>query len=59
MYSYRDATLFPQAKSWYSGANIPGKKVEPLNWAGGMVPYVEALHNSLENGYQGWHTEKA
>ncbi len=27
-----DATLFPRAKSWYQGANIPGRKVEPLNW---------------------------
>lgn len=27
-----DITLFPQAKSWYQGANIPGRKVEPLNW---------------------------
>jgi cation diffusion facilitator CzcD-associated flavoprotein CzcO len=27
-----DATLFPQAKSWYQGANIPGRKIEPLNW---------------------------
>lgn len=27
-----EATLFPLAKSWYSGANIPGKKVEALNW---------------------------
>lgn len=27
-----DATLFPKAKSWYQGANIPGRKVEPLNW---------------------------
>lgn len=27
-----DITLFPQAKSWYQGSNIPGKKVEPLNW---------------------------
>ena len=25
-------TLFPLAKSWYQGANIPGKRVEPLNW---------------------------
>ena len=32
-----DVTLFPKAKSWYSGANIPGKRVEPLNWAGGML----------------------
>jgi hypothetical protein len=27
-----DETLFPMAKSWYQGANIPGRKVEPLNW---------------------------
>jgi cation diffusion facilitator CzcD-associated flavoprotein CzcO len=27
-----DKSLFPLAKSWYQGANIPGKRVEPLNW---------------------------
>lgn len=27
-----DGTLFPLAKSWYQGSNIPGKRVEPLNW---------------------------
>jgi cation diffusion facilitator CzcD-associated flavoprotein CzcO len=27
-----DITLFPLAKSWYQGSNIPGKRVEPLNW---------------------------
>lgn len=32
MHKEWDATLFPQAKSWYQGANIPGRKVEPLNW---------------------------
>ncbi|KAK0315997.1 hypothetical protein LTR82_012290 [Friedmanniomyces endolithicus] len=53
-----DVTLFPKAKSWYSGANIPGKRVEPLNWAGGMVEYTTSLHGSLENNYQGWHTDK-
>ncbi|KAK6441046.1 hypothetical protein LTR95_002727 [Oleoguttula sp. CCFEE 5521] len=53
-----DITLFPKAKSWYSGANIPGKRVEPLNWAGGMVEYTESLAKSLENNYQGWHTAK-
>ena len=25
-------SLFPLAKSWYQGSNIPGRKVEPLNW---------------------------
>jgi hypothetical protein len=27
-----NATLFPKAKSWYTGSNIPGKKIEGLNW---------------------------
>ena len=27
-----DASLFPLAKSWYQGSNIPGKTIEPLNW---------------------------
>ncbi|EXJ95279.1 hypothetical protein A1O1_00399 [Capronia coronata CBS 617.96] len=49
-----DASLFPLAKSWYQGANIPGRKVEPLNWSGGMVKYVETLNRSLENDMQGW-----
>ncbi|KJY00478.1 cyclopentanone 1,2-monooxygenase like protein [Zymoseptoria brevis] len=53
-----DASLFPQAKSWYQGANIPGRKVEPLNWSGGMVEYVDSLHKSLENDYQGWKIQK-
>ena len=32
MHAAWDVTLFPKAKSWYQGSNIPGKKVEPLNW---------------------------
>ena len=41
------------------GANIPGRKVEPLNWAGGMIEYTAALHKSMDNDYQGWHIVKA
>ncbi|TGO22339.1 hypothetical protein BPAE_0172g00220 [Botrytis paeoniae] len=47
-------SLFPLAKSWYQGANIPGRKVEPLNWAGGMPEYTATLARSNENDYQGW-----
>ncbi|APA06376.1 hypothetical protein sscle_01g011460 [Sclerotinia sclerotiorum 1980 UF-70] len=47
-------SLFPQAKSWYQGANIPGKKVEPLSWLGGMPEYMATLARSNENDYQGW-----
>ncbi|KAI6819026.1 FAD/NAD(P)-binding domain-containing protein [Hortaea werneckii] len=58
MHEKWDCTLFPLAKSWYQGANIPGRRVEPLNWAGGMVDYVESLHKSLDNDYQSWQTNK-
>jgi cation diffusion facilitator CzcD-associated flavoprotein CzcO len=32
-------TLFPKTKSWYMGANIPGKKVELLYYFGGIPRY--------------------
>jgi hypothetical protein len=28
-----NASLFPKAKSWYQGSNIPGKPLEALNWS--------------------------
>lgn len=59
MHEKWNESLFPQAKSWYQGANIPGRKVEPLNWAGGMPEYVASMSRSLENDYQGWKIAKA
>jgi len=53
-----DASLFPLAKSWYQGSNIPGKRIEPLNWAGGMVAYVETLDKSVQNDFQDWIISK-
>jgi cation diffusion facilitator CzcD-associated flavoprotein CzcO len=58
MHEEWDKTLFPLAKSWYQGSNIPGRRVEPLNFAGGLDKYTAALYDSLEDGYQGWHVEK-
>lgn len=54
-----DASLFPQAKSWYQGANIPGRKVEPLNWSGGIPKYIRCMNESRENNWQGWHVKTA
>ncbi|KAF2089523.1 cyclohexanone 1,2-monooxygenase-like protein [Saccharata proteae CBS 121410] len=56
MHDVWNNSLFPQAKSWYQGANIPGKRIEPLNWAGGIPPYIETLYKSNENDFQGWIT---
>jgi len=58
MHEEWDKTLFPLAKSWYQGANIPGRKVEPLNFAGGLDKYCQALYDSLEKDYQGWEVQK-
>ncbi len=51
---YWEDSLFPMAKSWYNGANIPGKKVEPLNYIGGMPKYIAELKESLDHGLQRW-----
>jgi len=40
-------------------ANIPGRKVEPLNWAGGIPKYIRALDESVDNNYQGWYATAA
>ena len=40
-------------------ANIPGRKVEPLNWAGGIPKYIRALDESMDNNYQGWYATAA
>ncbi|KAE8355484.1 hypothetical protein BDV28DRAFT_162908 [Aspergillus coremiiformis] len=47
-----DMTLIPTVDSWYMGANIPGKKREPLNFPGGLVLYEEHCRQALE----GWES---
>jgi len=51
-------TLFPKAKSWYNGSNIPGKKIEGMFWIGGLPQYLEWLKKSSENDHQGWIKQK-
>jgi cyclohexanone monooxygenase len=49
-----DRTLFPQANSWYVGANIPGKPRVFMPYAGGVVPYRRKCEEVAANGYQGF-----
>ncbi|KAF2000009.1 FAD/NAD(P)-binding domain-containing protein [Amniculicola lignicola CBS 123094] len=44
-----DKTLFPKAASWYMGANIPGKRREQLNYAGGIPMYEKECREVLDN----------
>ena len=52
-----DATLFPLAKSWYNGANIPGKKREAYNYVGGVPAYKQEIMDEIKRGYPGFLRE--
>jgi cation diffusion facilitator CzcD-associated flavoprotein CzcO len=47
-------TLFPQADSWFVGANIPGKPREMLSFAGGLATYMAKCNESADRGYEGF-----
>lgn len=49
IYGISDKTLFPLTNSWYMGANIPGKKKEPLNYGGGLAKYEEDCWSVLKD----------
>ena len=49
-----DTTLYPQAASWYMGANVPGKPRVFLPYVGGFPAYVDACDAIVEAGYQGF-----
>jgi len=47
-------TLYPQANSWYMGANIPGKPRLFLPYIGGVGAYREKCDAVAANGYEGF-----
>ena len=53
-----NATVLPQGardtKSWYIGANVEGKKVEPMFYFGGVAPYFASCQKELDNGFPGF-----
>lgn len=52
-----NATLIPEAKSWYNGANIPGKVRETYDYFGGLVRYTQEIKKEVESGYSGFMRE--
>ncbi|ODQ80282.1 hypothetical protein BABINDRAFT_161247 [Babjeviella inositovora NRRL Y-12698] len=46
-----NATLLPTTKSWYMGSNVPGKRVESLNYVSGIPAYVKDIEEAEKNGY--------
>lgn len=49
-----DGTLFPQAASWYMGANIPGKPRIFLPYLGGLGNYTQICRDVAADGYRGF-----
>ncbi|MFT5740638.1 MAG: cyclohexanone monooxygenase [Gammaproteobacteria bacterium] len=47
-------TLYPQAGSWYMGANIPGKPRVFMPYIGGMASYRDICDAIVDKGYQGF-----
>jgi cation diffusion facilitator CzcD-associated flavoprotein CzcO len=49
-----DKTLYPQANSWYTGANIPGKPRVFMPYVGGVGPYRRLCAEIAEKDYEGF-----
>ena len=47
-------TLFPQANSWYMGANVPGKPRVFMPYLGGVGPYRALCEDVAADGYRGF-----
>ena len=49
-----DMTLYPQANSWYLGANVPGKPRVFMPYIGGVGAYRDKCDEVAANGYEGF-----
>jgi cyclohexanone monooxygenase len=47
-------TLYPQANSWYMGANVPGKPRIFMPYIGGVGPYRQICNHVAAKGYEGF-----
>lgn len=47
-------TLYPQAESWYSGSNVPGKPHVFMPYVGGVPAYNRACEEVVAKGYKGF-----
>ena len=54
-----NATLFAKTPSWFFGENVPGKKVAPRMFFGGLSRYRSALADIRSNDFYGYNFGKA
>jgi len=50
-------TLYPQANSWYMGANVPGKARVFMPYVGGLPTYRQRCDDVAARGYAGFEVE--
>ncbi len=57
-----NATVLPQGakdtRSWYVGANVEGKNVEPMFYFGGVAPYFAQCKKEIDEGFPGFTFSK-
>ena len=56
---YGNLTLYPQANSWYMGANVPGKPRVFLPYVGGVDRYRQACDEVVQRCYLGFEQSGA
>ena len=49
-----EQTLYPEANSWYMGANIPGKTRVFMPYVGGLGYYSQIVDDIAAKGYEGF-----
>jgi cation diffusion facilitator CzcD-associated flavoprotein CzcO len=50
-----EGTLYPRAKSWYLGDNVPGKPRVFLAYVAGFSTYADRCEAVAKAGYEGFH----
>ena len=53
-----DETLYPEANSWYMGANVPGKPRVFLPYVGGVGTYRKICEDIRANDYEGFEISR-
>lgn len=54
---YSHATLFPLTNSWWTGGNIPGKKVQMLTYVLGIQQYEAQCREKMEQ-FEGFEVQR-
>ncbi|KAK7054341.1 hypothetical protein VNI00_003535 [Paramarasmius palmivorus] len=49
-----EGTLLTKARSWWNGGNIPGQKLDPLSYGGGLNVYAQMCQEKANNNYEGF-----